>query len=280
MDPAARARVLVLNVVKYGSLITASLIAIVPIFVIVMASLKTTPEFLAATPLAPPGNWLNFDNYLTAFNQGGMLQAFANTTFILVLSVAGSVLIGSMAAFAISRFEFRLKRVIVFLFLLAALVPPITAQVATFVLIVDLGLYNTRWAAIVLYTSTDIISIYIFLQFMRGIPRSLDEAAILEGASQFTVYRRVVFPLLKPAIATVVIIKGVAVYNDFYIPWLYMKSKDLGTVATSLQKFKGPFDTRWEVIAAGAVIAIIPTLIVFLFLQRYIYNGFTRGITK
>ena len=127
-----------------------------------------------------------------------------------------------------------------------------------------------------LFTSTDIISIYIFLQFMRGIPRSLDEAAILEGASHFTVYRKVVFPLLKPAIATVMIIKGVAIYNEFYIPFLYMKSKDLGVVATSLFKFKGPFDTRWEVIAAGVVIAIIPTLVVFLALQRYIYNGFTR----
>jgi ABC-type glycerol-3-phosphate transport system permease component len=280
MGPAARTRALVLNAVKYGSLVTASLIALLPIVVIVMASLKTTPEFLEAAPLKPPGNWLNFDNYLIAFNRGGMLQAFVNTSFILGISVAGSVLIGSMAAYALSRFEFRLKRLIVFLFLLAALVPPVTAQVATFVLIDGLGLYNTRWAAIVLYTSTDIISIYIFLQFMRGIPRALDEAAILEGASHFTVYRRVVFPLLKPAIATVVIIKGVAIYNDFYIPFLYMKSKDLSVVATSLFKFKGPFDTRWEVIAAGVVIAIIPTLIVFLFLQRYIYNGFTRGIAK
>lgn len=279
MGPTLRAGGYFSGLFKYGSLIAASLVALLPIVVIVMASLKTTNEFLLGGPLDPPGNWLNFDNFVIAFN-AGMLMAFANTTFILVISVFGSVLIGSMAAYALSRFEFRLKRVVVFLFLLAALVPAVTAQVATFVLINGLGLYNTRWAAIVLYTSTDIIAIYIFLQFMRGIPRSLDEAAILEGASHFTVYRRVVFPLLKPAIATVVIIKGVAIYNDFYIPFLYMKSKDLGVVATSLFKFKGPFDTRWEVIAAGVVIAIVPTLVVFLALQRYIYSGFTRGATK
>ena len=209
-----------------------------------------------------------------------MLLAFANTTFILVISVVGSILIGSMAAYALSRFEFRFKRVVVFLFLLAALVPPVTAQVATFQIVNGLGLFNTRWSAIVLFTSTDIVSIYIFLQFMRSIPRSLDEAALMEGASHFTIYRKVILPLLKPAIATVMIIKGVAIYNDFYIPFLYMPKKELGVVATSLFRFKGPFDTRWEVIAAGVVIAIIPTLVVFLGLQRYIYNGFTRGATK
>jgi ABC-type glycerol-3-phosphate transport system permease component len=280
MDQAARSRAILFNVLKYASLVLASVIVLLPIVVIVMASLKTTKEFLSTGPLDPPGDWFNFGNFLVAFNQGGMLPAFANTTFILMISVIGSVLIGSMAAYAISRFEFRAKKLVVFLFLLAALVPSVTAQVATFQIIHTLGLFNTRWSAIVLYTSTDIVSIYIFLQFMRGIPKALDEAALLDGASHFTIYRKVVFPLLRPAVATVVIIKGVAVYNDFYIPFLYMPSKDLGVVATSLFKFKGPFDTRWEVIAAGVVIAIIPTLLVFLGLQRYLYNGFTRGAVK
>lgn len=280
MTPLANARGYAFGFFKYASLIGASFVALLPIVVIVMASLKTTNEFLGSGPLDPPGSWLNFDNFAIAFNQGGMLPAFANTTFILVISVIGSILIGSMTAYALSRFEFRLKRVVVFLFLLAALVPPITAQVATFQIVNGLGLFNTRWSAIVLYTSTDIISIYIFLQFMRGIPTSLDDAALMDGASHLTIYRRIVLPLLKPAIATVVIIKGVAIYNDFYIPFLYMPKKELGVVSTSLFKFRGPFDTRWEVIAAGVVIAIIPTLIIFLTLQRYIYNGFTRGATK
>lgn len=268
------------GLLKYGSLVAASLIALLPIVVIAMASLKTTQELLAGGPLTPPTNWLNFDNFAIAFNQGGMLMAFANTTFILVISVVGSILIGSMAAYALSRFEFRFKRVIVFLFLLAALVPAVTAQVATFQIINSLGLFNTRWSAIILFTSTDIVSIYIFMQFMRAIPRTLDEAALMEGASHLTIYRKVVLPLLKPAIATVIIIKGVAIYNEFYIPFLYMPRKELGVVATSLFKFHGPFDTRWEVIAAGVMISIIPTLAVFLLLQRWIYNGFTRGATK
>ncbi len=275
-----RPRSIVGSVVIYASLLLAASVALLPLIVVFMAGFKTRAEFRDGGPLGVPVDWLNLDNFVTAFTRGGMAMGLLNTTFILVVSVAGSILIGSMAAFAISRFDFRGRRLVVFLFLLATLVPAVTAQVATFQLIVGLDLFNTRWAAIVLFTSTDIISIYIFLQFLRGVPISLDEAAYLDGASTFRVYRSIVLPLLKPAIATVVIIKGVAIYNEFYIPFLYMPSRDLGVVATSLFRFQGPYSADWQVISAGVVITIIPTLIVFLALQRYIYNGFTRGVSK
>jgi multiple sugar transport system permease protein len=190
------------------------------------------------------------------------------------------VIIGAMAAYALDRFDFRFKRVVVAAFLLATLVPAVTTQVATFQVVNNLGLFNTRGAAIALFLGTDILSIYIFWQFMRSIPRELDEAATLDGAGHFTIFARVIFPLLKPAIATVIIIKGIAIYNEFYIPFLYMPSQDLGTISTSLFRFMGPFGARWEVISAGVMIVIIPTLIVFLALQRYIYNGFTSGASK
>ena len=209
-----------------------------------------------------------------------MLQGFANTAFILLFSIAGTILIGSMAAYAIDRFEFRFKKTTVALFLLATLVPGVTTQVATFQVVHSLGLYNTRWAAVALFMGTDIVSIYIFIQFMRGIPKELDEAATLDGANHFTIYRRIILPLLKPAIATVVIIKGIGVYNEFYTPFLYMPARNLGVISTSLFRFRGPFSSQWEVIAAGVIIVIIPTLVIFLFLQRYIYNGFTSGATK
>jgi ABC-type glycerol-3-phosphate transport system permease component len=156
----------------------------------------------------------------------------------------------------------------------------VTTQVATFQVVNSLHLFDTRWAPILLYLGTDIVSIYIFLQFMRSIPLSLDESARLDGASSFTIYRKIIFPLLKPAIATVVIIKGIAVYNDFYVPFLYMPSENLGVISTSLFRFKGPFGAHWEDISAGAILVIVPTLIVFLLLQRFIYNGLTAGATK
>ena len=166
------------------------------------------------------------------------------------------------------------------LFLLATLVPGVTTQVATFQIINGLGLYDSRFALILLFMGTDIISIYIFLQFIRAIPKSLDEAAMIEGAGHLRIFFQIILPNLKPAIATVVIIKGIAIYNEFYLPFLYLPSKDLRPISTTLFDFKGPYGSQWEIISAGVVITIIPILVLFLFLQRYIYNGFTSGATK
>ncbi|MEU0088263.1 carbohydrate ABC transporter permease [Streptomyces sp. NPDC006274] len=264
----------------YLSLIIASLVVLVPLVVVFLTSLKTSREVSDGGALSLPGNWLNFGNYVTAFSDGRMLTAFGNTTFILLFSITGTVLIGSMTAYAIDRFHFRGRKLVMAGFLVATLVPGVTTQVATFQVVNSFGLFDTRWAPILLYMGTDIVSIYIFLQFIRGIPVSLDEAARLDGANAFTVYRKIILPLLKPAIATVVIIKGITVYNDFYIPFLYMPSQELGTMSTALFRFKGPFGAHWENISAGTILVIVPTLVVFLFLQRYIYNGFAQGATK
>ncbi|MER6407447.1 carbohydrate ABC transporter permease [Streptomyces viridosporus] len=260
------------------SLVLAALVVLLPLTVVLLTSLKSSGEMANGSgALTLPDDPLNLDNYVTAFRDGRMLSAFGNTAVILVAAVGGTVLIGSMTAYAIDRFPFRFRKLVVALFLLAALVPGVTTQVATFQIVNGLGMFDSLWAPIALHMGTDIVSIYIFLQFIRSIPVSLDEAARLDGAGAFTVYRKVILPLLKPAIATVVIVKGINVYNDFYLPFLYMPSEDLGVISTSLFRFKGPFGAHWETISAGAVLVILPTLIVFLFLQRFIYNGFTRG---
>ncbi|MFC7265952.1 carbohydrate ABC transporter permease [Streptomyces lutosisoli] len=276
MTRRALARTLV-----YLSLILAAVVVLLPLGVVVLTSLKSSQEMADDSgALTLPDNLLNFHNYVTAFQDGRMLAAFGNTAFILLFAIGGTVLIGSMTAYAIDRFTFRFKKLVVALFLIAALVPGVTTQVATFQIVNSFGLFDTRWAPIVLYMGTDIVSIYIFLQFVRSIPISLDESARLDGANTFTIYWKIILPLLKPAIATVVIVKGITVYNDFYIPFLYMPSEDLGVISTSLFRFRGPFGAHWETISAGAVLVILPTLIVFLFLQRFIYNGFMRGATK
>ncbi|MFF1325967.1 carbohydrate ABC transporter permease [Streptomyces chartreusis] len=271
----------VARTLMYVSLIVATVVVLLPPAAVVLTSLKSEREMANGSgALALPDDLLNFSNYATAFQDGRMLAAFADTAVILLLAVGGTVLIGSMTAYAIDRFTFRFKKPVVALFLVAALVPGVTTQVATFQIVNSLGMFDSIWAPIVLYMGTDIVSIYIFLQFVRSLPVSLDEAARLDGANAFTIYRRIIFPLLKPAIATVVIVKGITTYNDFYIPFLYMPSEDLGVISTSLFRFKGPFGAHWETISAGAVLVILPTLIVFLFLQRFIYNGFTKGATR
>ncbi|GGN00989.1 carbohydrate ABC transporter permease [Streptomyces fuscichromogenes] len=271
----------VVRALVYLSLGAAVLVVLLPLTVVLLTSLKSAGEMADGSgALTPPRDLLNLHNYVTAFRDGGMLRAFGNTLFIVVFSIGGTVLIGSMTAYAIDRFTFRLRRLVVALFLLAALVPGVTTQVATFQIVNSFGLFDTRWAPIALYLGTDIVSIYIFLQFVRSIPVSLDESARLDGANAFTIYFRIILPLLKPAIATVVIVKGIAVYNDFYIPFLYMPSQNLGVISTSLFRFRGPYGAHWEVISAGAILVILPTLIVFLCLQRFIYNGFMRGATR
>ncbi|GAB2868681.1 carbohydrate ABC transporter permease [Streptomyces deserti] len=265
----------------YLSLIAATLVVLLPLAAVFLTSLKTEEEMARGDgALTLPDDPLNFGNYVTAFQDGRMLSAFGNTAIILLVAIGGTVLIGSMTAYAIDRFTFRFRKLVVALFLVAALVPGVTTQVATFQIVNSFGMFDSLWAPIALYMGTDIVSIYIFLQFVRSIPVSLDESARLDGAGAFTIYRKIIFPLLKPAIATVVIVKGITVYNDFYIPFLYMPSQDLGVISTSLFRFKGPFGAHWETISAGAVLVILPTLIVFLCLQRYIYNGFMKGATR
>ncbi|MBO3662408.1 carbohydrate ABC transporter permease [Microbacterium stercoris] len=266
--------------VKYVSLVLATFVALVPLVVVLFASFKTKEEYATTGSLAPPSNWLEFGNFITAFTRGNMLLGFWNTTIILVFSLAGTILIGTMAAYAIDRFQFRFKALVVGLFLVASLVPGVTTQVATFQIVNALELFNTHGAAIILFMGTDIIAIYIFLQFMQSIPRSIDEAAMIDGANRWTIYWRLILPLLSPAIVTVCIIKGIAIYNEFYLPYLYMPSPKLGVISTSLFRFTGPFGAQWEVIAAGTMIVILPTLVIFLLLQRYIYSGITSGATK
>ncbi|MFG2551221.1 carbohydrate ABC transporter permease [Streptomyces sp. NPDC048581] len=271
----------VARTLMYLSLVGATVVVLLPLAAVLLTSLKSEREMANGSgALAVPEDLLNFHNYATAFQDGRMLSAFANTAIILLFAIGGTVLIGSMTAYAIDRFTFRFRKLVVAMFLIAALVPGVTTQVATFQIVNSFGMFDSLWAPIVLYMGTDIVSIYIFLQFVRSIPTSLDEAARLDGAGAFTIYRRIIFPLLKPAIATVVIVKGITTYNDFYIPFLYLPSEDLGVISTSLFRFKGPFGAHWETISAGAVLVILPTLIVFLVLQRFIYNGFMRGATR
>ncbi len=263
---------------KYTSLVIACLFVLVPLSVLLFASFKDKQEYATTGPLTPPSDWFNLDNFVTAFTQGDMLAGFVNTTIVLAISLVGTILIGTMAAYAVDRFAFRGKKLVMGMFLIATLIPSVTSQVATFQIISGLGLYNTKAALVLLFMGTDIIAIYIFIQFMQSIPVSLDEAAMLDGANRWTIYWRVILPLLKPAIATVVIIKGIAIYNEFYLPFLYLQSESL--ISTSLFRFKGPFGAQWEVIAAATILVIIPTVIAFLFLQKWIYKGLVAGAVK
>lgn len=266
--------------VRYIILIVTAFIVIAPLITVILGSFKTSEELLTGNALAPPRDWLNFENFKTAWVNGNMAVGFLNIVIILAVSITATILTGTMTAYVLSRFKFKGRGVIKFLFLTASLIPSITMQMSTFQIIVGLGLYNTRLATILLYSGTDIISIYIFLQFLDGVPYSLDEAAIVDGASFPRTFFSIIMPLLKPAVVTVIIIKGIGFYNEFYTPYLYMKSKSLQVISTSLYAFQGPYGTQWEIICAACIITMLPTFIIFLALQKQIYSGLTMGSVK
>lgn len=265
------------KIVQYAVLLLGTVAAILPILVVFIGSLKSNYEFLTTGVLALPQSF-DFSNYKTAFVNGQMLLGFKNTMLIFAISMVGKLTLGSMFAYVMSRFDFKLKKAIMLLFMMAMLIPGITAQVATFQIINNLGLFNTMWAVIVLNLGTDVISLYVFMQYLQEIPISLDESAFLDGASYFGIFWRIILPNLKAPIVTMLIISGVGVYNDFYSPFLYMPDRNLKVISTALFAFKGPYGSNWPVILAGVVIVIIPILIVFLALQKYIYNGVAGSV--
>lgn len=267
----------IMNFLKYAVLVIACLVVIIPLMVVFIGSFKENKEFLSSNVFALPTK-IEWTNYSTAFIDGQVLTGFKNTLIILFFSCIGTIITGSMTAYVLQRFKTTLGSVIKAAFLLATLLPNISMQVTVYRIVNAFGLVGSMAAPIILYVGTDIISIYIFIQFLDNISYSLDESAIMDGANYFTVYVRIIFPLLKPAIATVLIIKIISIYNDFYTPQLYISSKPV--VSTALYNFIGPYGAKWEIIFAGIVICIIPTLVIFLTLQKYIYNGLVNGSVK
>lgn len=251
-----------------------------PIIIVFFASFKGVEEYTYTSFIAPPQSFLNFENYQIVFETGKMLVGFKNTAILSVVAVVGSVTMGTMVAFALGRFEFKLKKPVMNLFLLSTIIPSVTTQVATFTVINGLGLYNTIYAGMVLYIATDIMQIYIFLQFVTKIPKEIDESGLIDGASYFKIYTRLIFPQLRPAIATVVILKFVAVYNDMFVPYIYMPKSTLETVTTAIMAFSYDKNSQWQLMAAGIIVVLLPVLILYVFLQKYIIAGVTDGAVK
>lgn len=268
------------TIIKYVSLALAAFLALVPIVVCVTTAFKT-PEEYQRTNVMQLAETLNLDNFISAWSKANMGVAFLNSALILVTVLFGSVMFGSMLAYILSRFQFPGNNLIRNLFLFASLIPGIAMQVTVYKIMYELHFIDTLHGYIILMCGTDIISIYIFIQFFENFSISLDESAIIDGATYFAIFFKILFPLLRPAVVTVMILKGVNTYNEYYMANLYLQSKDrLVTVATSLYKFTGPLGNQYNLICAGVIITIIPALIVFILCQKQIYAGLTLGSVK
>ena len=280
-NAAIRAKSIVINVFKYALLIFSAFVALVPIVSCINTAFKTEEEYANTNVMTLPENWLNFDNFVTAWQQADMGHAFLNSFIILVCVLAGSVMISSMLAYVLNRFKFPGNGLIRNLFTIATLIPGIAAQVTVYQIMTSLHLVNSMPGYIILMMGTDVITIYIFLQFFENLSVSLDESAILDGCTYFGVFFKILLPLLKPAVVTSAILKGVGTYNEYYMANLYLQDKTkYQVVSTSLYVFSGPMGSQYNYICAGVLITIIPALIVFLLCQDQIYSGMAAGAVK
>lgn len=266
--------------IKYFSVVFFAFVALLPVVSCVITAFKTDEEYQMTNVMTPPESWLNFQNFIDAFQKANMGRAFLNSFIVLVFVVGGSVLVGSMLAYVLNRFKFPGNGLIRSLFLFATLLPGIAMQVSTYQLMYKIGFINHLYGYIILMMGTDVISIYIFIQFFENISVSLDESAYMDGASYFTIFFKILFPLLKPAIVTCMILKGVGVYNEYYSAQLYLQDKKLQTVAMSLYTFTGPLGSKYNLICAGVLISLTPALIIFILFQKQIYSGLTAGAVK
>lgn len=268
------------TIVKYASLLFFGFVSVVPIVSCVITAFKTEEEYRSTNVMTLPENWLNFDNFITAFEKANMGQAFVNSVIVMICVLIGAVIIGTQLAYVLNRFDFPGNGLIRSLFLFASLLPGVAMQVTVYQIMHDLGFINHLYGYIIMMMGTDVISIYIFIQYMENIPVSLDESAIIDGASYWKIYWKIMLPLLKPAIVTSCILKGVSVYNEYYAANLYLTKPNLKTMAISLYTFTGPLGSDYNLICAGVIISLLPALIVFVLCQKQIYSGITAGAVK
>jgi multiple sugar transport system permease protein len=270
-----------LDILKYAALCLAGFAALFPLVSIVITAFKSNEAYASTTVMTPPENWLYFNNFIEAWRRAHMGLAFFNSFAVLACVLVGSIMFSSMLAFVLNRFKFPGNSLIRNLFLFAALIPGVAMQVTVYQIMYTLGLVNSLPGYIILMLGTDVISIYIFLQFFENLPVSLDESAILDGCTYFGVYFKILLPLLQPAIVTCMILKGVGTYNEYYMANLYLQDKNrLQVVATSLYTFTGPLGNQYNYICAGVIITIIPALIIFIVCQKQIYAGLAAGAVK
>lgn len=256
-------------------------IVILPILLTLFAAFKTGADMVNTSPLAlPPAERITFDNFAKVLNDRNLYTGFRNTLMILAVSLVFNVMFGTITAYIIERFSFRFKKFVVSLFFLGMLIPTFVTEISRFKIISGLGLYNTLGAPIVIYVASDLMQLYIYRQFISKISVSLDESAILDGCSYWGLFAKIIFPLLKPATATVCIIKSITIINDMYIPYLYMPKTKLRTLTTYLMNYANAQQGSWQTLAAGIIIIMLPTVLLYIFFQKYILSGVVAGAVK
>ncbi|MEU8236031.1 carbohydrate ABC transporter permease [Actinoplanes sp. NPDC048967] len=265
----AETRVKLFNRICFGVLIAFALLWLVPLAWALDTALKPNAETTRTT-------WAIADPTLDAFSRvlrdTDIITWFGSSLFISTLTAVGTVLVASLAAYALSRMRFRYRNVVFWLVLAGIMIPGQVLIVPWFREFDALGLLNTWWAVSLPQIPTA-IAVFIFKQFFDGLPRELEEVARMDGAGYLRIYRKIIMPLARPAVAAVAIFTFVTSWNDLLWPLLVLSNPDIMTVPVGLATVQGAFGIRYADTMASAILGAIPLVAVFLLFQRHIVEG-------
>lgn len=260
-------------------LLLLAFVNLYPIGIMILSSFKSTREIFLK-PFELPAVW-RWKNYVSAWQRADFATYFKNSILVTAASIAAILLVSSMAAYVIARFDFKGKRSI-YLYLLAGLaLPTRLAIIPIFLIMRSLQLLDKLGGLVIVYTAGGIaFSVFLLVNFFKKLPRDIEDSAKIDGAGPFRIYWQIDLPLLKPALVTVAMFNFIDVWNDFFFPLILLSSKAKKTIPLGLQAFFGEYTIEWDVLFAALNISVLPILLVFLILSRQFIAGMTEGALK
>ena len=279
------------HLIIFVTLVIGAFVMFLPILIVFFTSLKTSRELTLASFSFFPKYW-KFGNFLTALERDSWGRYYFNSAFVTAAAVLGSLIFNSLAGYSFARLRFKGRNLLFIFFLIGIMVPPQSIIIPQFIIMKSIpfaggndlfgfggrGWLNT-YAALIVPELSGSFGIFLCRQFYLGFPRSLDEAAKIDGASQLKVFLYVYLPLSGPVLATLTVLKTVYMWNNFFYPLIMTTGKEMQTVQLALANFRGENLTQWEIMMAATCLSILPVLIVFLAVQKYYIQGIvSQGI--
>lgn len=268
-----------MKVIAYTFLIIMAIIFVMPMLFTIISSLKTKLDIFS-DPFALPKN-PQWSNYVIAWKDANMSSYFINSVIQSGSTVILTSLISTMAAYALARFDFKLNKVLVLVFMLGMMVPMHTILVPVSYIIGLFNLKNNIFALVLVYVAFNLpFSIMVMITFMKGVNRSLEEAAIIDGANYFQIYSKIMIPLTLPAISTISIFNFMGAWNNILFPLLFINDKRLRPISLGLLNFNGERGSEYGLMMAGIVITVAVPLAIYLLFQEKVESGLAAGAVK
>jgi raffinose/stachyose/melibiose transport system permease protein len=263
----------------YIFLFLFSLLIILPFIWIILSSLKSKTQYMA-DPLGFPSP-IKLVNYIDAFNSVRILNLFKNSILISSVSVAGALLLTSMAAYVLARYTFKVNKVIYLYFIAGMMIPLNAAIIPLFINLRKIGLINTYGGVILPYITFQIpLGIFLITNYMKSISKEMEESAILDGCGEFRLFFYIILPLSRPILATFAIITFMSLWNEFFFALIFLTGSKYQTVPLGLASFRGQYETNTTAMLAGTIISMVPTIIIYISLRKQIIKGMTAGAVK